>query len=121
MRGAYGDGFERARRRVGPPAVVRAPAGDGVVGVQAARMQGACGDGFERARWCISLPVGVAAPAGDGVVGAQAARMPAARGDGLERARRRTGWACRVDCDGRLAAVPVQERHELAPCQAVVG
>ena len=36
MRGACGDGLERARRRVSPPKVVSAPAGDRVVGPQPA-------------------------------------------------------------------------------------
>ena len=55
-RAAGGDGFERARRRIGLPVVVVAPAGDGVVAADRARMRAAGGDGFERARRRIGLP-----------------------------------------------------------------
>ena len=71
-------------RRIGLPEEVVAPAGDGVVGPDRARMQAAYGDGLEPARRRIGLPEVVAAPAGDGVVGLDRARMQAAYGDGLE-------------------------------------
>ena len=64
------------------PAAVGAPAGDGAVGAQPARMQAAGGDGgvLPVGRGC--PPIEVGAPAGDGAVGAQPARIARAGGDG---------------------------------------
>ena len=91
-----------------------APAGDGVVGAEAARMpsgsDAACGDGRELSARRVALPVvglGVAAPAGDGAVGAEAARTATAYGDGGELSARRITLPLSVvtpACDGAVGA-----------------
>ena len=50
-------------RTLGPPVMALAPAGDGVVGAQCARVPVAGGDGLVGACGRVALPVGVAAPA----------------------------------------------------------
>ena len=80
MTPASGDGGELPVRR----GRVVAPAGDGAVGAQPARMLPAGGDGGELPAGRGRLPLVVVAPAGDGAVGAQPARMRLAGGDGGE-------------------------------------
>ena len=82
MRAACGDGGVLACGRVGFAVRVPAPAGDGVVGGDGARMLAACCDGGVLACGRVGLACSVPAPAGDGFVGSDGTRIPIACCDG---------------------------------------
>ena len=82
MRSACGDGGVLAGGRAGFAVRVPAPAGDGVVGGDSARMLAACCDGGELACGRVGLAFSVPAPAGDGFVGSDGTRIPIACCDG---------------------------------------
>ncbi len=100
---------ERSAGRV--PEDVLAPAGDGGVGSEPARMGPAGGDGGERSVGRVDLSVAVVAPAGDGGVGSESARVFTVGGDGGERSVGRVDLSVAVPSpagDGGVGSEPAR-------------